>query len=328
MPRGELRRPTRFPRVASICSEAARNLGSGTTKAVLFGLAFLAIVGSIAGVQSRSVVDLIVRATQFRDSGAAVQILSAPGAVDAATCDALSSVNGVLASGALRQGPSVTLAALPSRPVGSFEVSPGFSALLAWQHRDDRAGVWVARSLLDEIGARPAESLALRNGSSATVAGAYEYPDDGRDPKLAHQILLPTARSGAFDECWMLIWPDRAAANDVVFLPVIPQDPGPDSRGMPAPALRQLNTSLGESFVTGGAMEGLLGAPLTAIAAVLAGLLGFLAIRLRRLESREFLALGDTEARATRPDSTGDCRVGAWRGSVGRRHCRGALGAR
>ena len=41
-----------------------------------------------------------------------------------------------------------------------------------------------------------------------TVAGVYQWPNDGRDTRLSYAILAPVAPDdGAFSECWARQWP-------------------------------------------------------------------------------------------------------------------------
>jgi hypothetical protein len=244
------RRNCGVPTFRVVTGEAWRNVLSGTSRAFLFAGLFAVLVGLLACAQARLVVGFTNEAIQFRDSGAAIQIVQLPGAVDGVQCDELTSHPGVVASGALRTGPEITLSAMPSRTTGSLKVSAGFGRLLNLDRDSADAGAsgaWIAADLADELALTVPDSITLTNGDSIPVEGTYNYPADGRDQRLAHQVISPVVPTTPFDECWVMIWPDPDAANAVMFLPLIPQDPGPTGPPIP-PLLQQANTTLGEAF--------------------------------------------------------------------------------
>jgi hypothetical protein len=183
---------------------------------------------------------------------------------------------------------------MPSRRIASFEVSSGFGRLLdlargggAWA-----SGVWVAEDLARALGLGPgAGSVPLAGGGAMPVDGIYAYPNDGRNPKLAYQILAPVAPVGLFDECWALVWPDSARASGLLMLPVAPLPAGLDGQ-RPRPETSQANTTLGIGFDGQGKFAALPLWPMT-WAGGLAGLaLGFVSVRLRRLELAAVLHAG------------------------------------
>ena len=100
-------------RPTATASEAWRNLRSGTSRALLLALAFALLVGTLAAVDTRAVVEVLRGAADFRAAGAAVQTLQAPGRVSGSQCDALGDVAGFRA-GAFRAGEPLRALNLPS----------------------------------------------------------------------------------------------------------------------------------------------------------------------------------------------------------------------
>ncbi|MDR2973299.1 MAG: hypothetical protein LBV00_01100 [Propionibacteriaceae bacterium] len=270
-----------------VWGEAWRNLLTGTTRGLLFAVVFAVACGGAAVAQSRMVVDFIHQATAYREAGAAIQVVAAPGQINGSQCDDLAQVSGIVAAGALRHGADVTVATLPSTKVPSLDVTPGFAALLdptSVTTARAGAGVWLAASLAERAGVGlGASHLPLADGEDVPVAGVYAYPADGRAPTLDYAIVSPTASSAPFDACWVFAWPRPEAAFDVLTVPVLPQLTGSGVKAAP-PMTSQLNTTLGLSF-DGPAKFAALPLWLLAAAGALVGLvLGFTAVRLRRLE--------------------------------------------
>lgn len=281
------------PRLPVVLTEAWRNVISGTSRAFLWAAVLAVVVGALGGAQARAVVGFAAEARQFRDSGAAVTIVSLTGAIDGAQCDALASYPGVVASGALRQGPEVTLSAMPSRTMASLESTPGFGRLLDLDRTGApgpwAGGAWVAADLAADLGTLPGSAISLvgrtASGpvSAIVVDGVYEQPDDGRDSKLSYQLIAPVVPVEPFDECWMMAWPDPSATATILRLPLIPQDPGVADEEA-KPQISQLNTTLGTRFDGLAEFAKIPLAPLSWAGAGIGLALGIVSIRMRRLE--------------------------------------------
>lgn len=51
-----------------------------------------------------------------------------------------------------------------------------------------------------------------------SVAGVFDWPNDGRDTRFAYALLVPvSASNGTFDECWVRQWPQSGQTEDVLF---------------------------------------------------------------------------------------------------------------
>ncbi|GAB3277924.1 hypothetical protein GCM10027589_03850 [Actinocorallia lasiicapitis] len=274
-------------RIRAIVSEAWRNTLAGTSGAVLFGLALAFVVGALACTDARSVIDLQKRADAFAASGASVQALVAKKQTDAVYCEALSRIAGIRASGALRPADPVVLRAMVANAIPAYAVTPGFVALLA-SGDSARPGVWLPEQLAATLKVKAGGQLVTTAGT-LTVAGTYRYPDDGRDSRLAYAVLLPQPVTGTFDECWADVWPSSPSAEGLLYAAV--KVDGSDESGEPVNQ-GQLNPSLGTAF-DGAAEFAARPSRLALPACAIVGfVLGFGAVRRRRLELAGALHIG------------------------------------
>jgi hypothetical protein len=279
--------------VNALLGEAWRDVITGQAAAFVFAAAFALTVGALAVIQARMVVGFTQEATAFEASGAATTAVSLTGSIDGAQCDALATYKGIAAAGAIREGPQVTLAAMPSTQVTTTEATAGFGQLLDLARADAvwADGVWLSGDLAAALGASAGEPLALADGRALRVDGVYSWPDDGRTPSLAYQIISPVAPLDAFDECWVLAWPDPAAFDAVSTLAVAPELS--DASGSPgAPRISQVNTALGAEFDPAARFAALPSRPLALAGLAVGATLGFTSIRRRRLELASALHSG------------------------------------
>ncbi|MFC7328884.1 hypothetical protein [Marinactinospora rubrisoli] len=269
----------------AVLSEAGRNLASGTTRAAVFALALFAVAGGLAVADARSVVALEQRAAEFVASGASVRTLVAEGMTDGRSCERLGGVEGVRAAGALAAADPLVLEAMPANPLPAYEVTPGMAGVLG-VHSVSADGAWLPADLARTLGVRAGETLATTTGP-LTVAGTYRYPEDGRDSRLRHAVLVPRPAAGTFDECWAEVWP-LSESTDALVYAAAEVRPGTTSNM----TIGQLNNRFGASFdgraeFTGRATR--FGLPACALAGLV---LGFVAVRLRRLEYAGALHVG------------------------------------
>ncbi|MCL2736974.1 MAG: hypothetical protein FWD75_10185 [Propionibacteriaceae bacterium] len=271
------------PALWIILDEAWRNLTSGVTRGFVFALVFWLFCGGSAVAQARIVVGLIQEATMFRQSGAAVWIMSQPYGVNGAQCDRLASLPGVVAAGAIRGGPTVTLAVLPSTPIATWEITPGFPSLFNMADSDSD-GVWLSDDLAGRAGvATIADMVPLADGTNVHVAGVYAYPPDGRLPILSYTIAAPVMSDQPFDQCWVEAWPQPDKAATVLPLALLPTVTGVNVQS-PAPTTTQLNSTHGTSFDAPTKFANLPLLPINLASILIGATLGFTAIRSRRLE--------------------------------------------
>lgn len=273
-------------RARSILSEAYRNVVSGTTRALLLGVLLAGITAGLALADARSVMALEGDAADFASSGASVRVLVAHSTTDAAACERLGEVAGVRSAGALKEDDAVVLRAMNANPIPAYAVTPGLIKVLGGQ--PGAAGAWISARLAQTLGVRAGQELATTTGT-LTIAGIFDYPDDGRDSRLDYAALLPQPATSGFDECWADVWPLSKARETLLYSALTV-----DTSSTDPVTIGQLNTSRGRQFDG----ESRFGSRATRFAlpgcAVAGLLLGFVAVRLRRLEVAGALHLGES----------------------------------
>ncbi|WP_017597054.1 ABC transporter permease [Nocardiopsis lucentensis] len=271
--------------VRDLLGEVWRNLRTGTTRAALFAVGLGLAIGTLAVADARGVVDLHRRADAFIDSGASVRVVTATDHIDGATCEALIGLPAVRASGALAEGARLRLSSMPDHPVPVFHVTPRMAEVLGVR-AEAASGVWVSDHTADLLGVGPGQELRT-GGEPMTVAGVFPYPDDGRDSRLRYAVVVPGGTSTGYDECWADTRPPTEEADDLLLWAVRAEaDPTVSVN------VAQLNTSLGATF-DGAALFAERPTRFALPAAALVGLvLGFVSVRLRRLEMAGALHVG------------------------------------
>jgi hypothetical protein len=275
---------SRGMRPSSVLSEAARNLASGTSRAAILATIFVALVGTVAILDVRTVVDVLRNAAAYRAAGAAIQVIEANDGIDGQRCDRLAATPGIVGSGALRAGERLRALNLPSSELTVWEVTPGLPALLAATEAPAGPqpgpgvwgpGVWLSADLAETLGAGRGSEIATSAGVMP-VAGVYDWPDDGRVRDLGYAILAPVPAAGRFDQCWAGIWPVDDELSGLLLLSLVPDTSNP--------IRRQVNGSLGADHDAAAIFAGRLTRPAPVGALVIGLVLGAVAARLRRLE--------------------------------------------
>lgn len=280
-------------RLRALLREAYRDTVGGTARFATFGLTLLLVLAGLAVADAAAVEQQVVAAQEFRASGAATRIIAAEGRIDPAACEVLTTVPGVSAAGAIRaSGEPIVVRSLPGAPVPAYEVSPGFARVVA-PDADVAAGALLSKDLADDLDA-PAGTTVLTDRGEMRIGAAFDYPTDGRRAGLGYAVLAATPERTAFDECWVSAWPEIANIR-ALLLGTLRADGGGQEE---PPQLVQLNASLGEEF---GGGTTFLDRPTRAavpVAALVALGLGYLSVRLRRLQLASALHAGVTRADA------------------------------
>ncbi len=277
-------------RPAELTREAWRNVLTGTARAGLLAFALVVVVVGAGVLDLLQVRAITTRADEFRASGADVLVLDAAGHVDPVRCELLAGQPGIEAAGAMRAAPVRRLAPLPQDAIPAFEVTPGLPALLAPSDPPRGTGVVLSSALATTLGTETGRPL-LTDAGATTIAGVYEYPDDGRRYGYSYALLDPVTPSGAFDSCWIRQWPANGAATTLLMTALTA---GADDPSLAPPQISQLNPTLGITYDATSAFRerGTRWAPLGAFA--LAAAVGWLATWLRRLELATALHLGQS----------------------------------
>ena len=266
-------------RIRSILAEAILNVRSGATAAWMFAIALASTLGGLGAADAVSVAAIEQGAQQFQRSGGSTLIYSAPGRIDGAACDSLADVRGVRAAGAMKTATKLAPATLAGSLIPAFTVSARFGGFTALGGLVAHSGVLISREVSETLGIVGGERIALVDGE-LDVGGVYASPADGRRPGYGYAVLIPAPSNQLFDQCWVEAWPQNDDIDRLLSLTVV----SGKSVDETAPSLQQLNSSGGLRF--GGALrfdERISRfAPHTGL--VLAGVLGFLSVRRRRLQ--------------------------------------------
>lgn len=265
-------------RSRELLTEVWRDVVSGASRFVPASLAFAALAVALVSADGATTGSALREAAEYRAAGAAIKTIVAPEAIDPGTCAALDEVGGVDHAGAIREAvrPLHPLA-LPDSTLPAYEVTPGFSMLLA--AGGGGAGIVLSQDAADRLGVSAGDTLALESGS-ARVSGVYSWPDDGRRPGLGYAALVPVAGHGVFDECWLEAWPENDASTALLRETVIADRSDPTR---PA-EIGALNGTLGTRFRGGERFADRVTAFSPLAALVVSALIGALVVRSRRLE--------------------------------------------
>ncbi|KFI61933.1 hypothetical protein BCUN_1838 [Bifidobacterium cuniculi] len=284
-------------RLRGAFDEAARNIASGTTHAALYALLLAVVMVGCAGAELLQLRGIQRQIDEFVSAGASTYVVDAAGRIDARSCESLAGLDGVQAAGALRTADArLTLARIPSTALPTLEATPGaLRALVSGDSATTRSlaadefdGVWLSRQAADTSGAATGSLEALLDGGNVRIAGVYESPDDGRSGTTAYALVEPVPVEGTFDQCIVKAWPVPQSMESLALVSV--GDVGTDPNDQPR--VRQFNTKLGAELDATALFEHRATTVMTPLAAVGGLALGFVAIRLRRLELASALHCG------------------------------------
>lgn len=280
-------------RLGSIISETLRNIASGTAHALAMFLAVLFAGTLLGGYEAMSVMRLeteaAVRIRAFADVKTVVG-----GNVDGLACDRLSDHGDPsFISGAMRSGPQVVPLATNGIELSSYEVTAGMIWLITAgdpQEVPDSSGVWVSSDVSHDFGLVKGSRMQTNHGT-VTVAGVFDWPNDGRDMRFAYAMIAPAASSGGvFQECWAKQWP-QSDQMDELLLSTATKNPKSEMR----PGVTALNKGFDAYY---DAQKGYLTRvtrwmPYLGLAVGL--LLGGISVRRRRLEYAGALHSGESK---------------------------------
>lgn len=264
------------PRV--LCSEAGRNLVSGTTRAVLLGAVWCVLLSVVLAWNAAVTADLLAASATYRDAGANIIVVEAAGRVDGLRCANLANLPNVRHAGALRSAArQITPTITPGVELPTFDVTPGLLPMLR-PDTGDAYGVFLSAEAARALGADRSR-LELVTGE-AHLAGTFAYPDDGRRAILGYAAIETALVSGIFDQCWVDVWPESPRIQSIASSTVV----GGDDAGQGPPTVGQLNASMGMSFNGEAKYRGRASVLVPGSLVVLGASLGFFAVRSRRLE--------------------------------------------
>ena len=306
-------------RLQSIVSEAVRNISAGTARAAWFFLVVFITGLLLGGYEATSIVQLEQEAVTRIASDADTKALVGAG-VDGVACDALTQVaNGPSLSGAARATDSITAASTPGMELPAYEVTPGFIPLLvsggenaassassasSGNSRDsgaqtsspagtngtvDTSGIWVSTDVSRDFGLVKGSVMQTNHGD-ITVAGVYSWPNDGRDSRFAYAaIVLVSASSGTFTECWAKQWPLTEQTDELLRTTAIVTASDGNT------AVAQVNKSFDSRYDAASNYRHRMSAWLPYVALGIGVIVGVISVRRRRLEYAGALHIGQSK---------------------------------
>jgi hypothetical protein len=215
--------------------------------------------------------------------GATIYALTAEGNINPHQCDQLSGYGAIRHSAAIRPAQPIHALTMPSTPITVIEGTSSLIDLLSVVAQpvassdETVGGVWLSADLAATLGVAPGDRLPTTDGS-ALVQGTYMWPTDGRDRSLGYTMVVPVAEDGEFSQCWVDLWPMDETSLSLAYAAV--NRPNPDANL----ALTQLNTSRGASLDGVALMEHRLTARAPWAGAIVGFAVGWISVRLRRLE--------------------------------------------
>lgn len=270
-------------RFKSICSEAWRNLSSGTSRTLLMFLAVFMIGGLLGGYEALTVGGLEATAAARINAQADTKtVLGAP--VDGRQCDRISSVDkGPQASGAIRKGPQLTPLSTPGKDLASFEVTPSILDLILTGPKNraapsDPSGVWVPTDLAKDFGLSAGSRFETDHGT-IRVAGIFDWPNDGRDTRFQYAVITPVSSGdGVFNECWAKQWPASPQGDSLLYSTTLV------SSGKSQSGIMPLNKGYDSHYDAVASYRGRLTVWLPLVGLAVGLLLGIISVHRRRLE--------------------------------------------
>ena len=183
-------------RLRGVVDEAWRDIVSGTSHAFMLMLILVALVGGLSAADLFSIRSIAQQVDRYIASGASTYVIEFKGRISGEACERLSSVDGVLASGALRsKNDKVTSAVLPSAGIPSLDATTGALGVFASSTRSDGATMWrLARfpqlqTISTNAWSRPGRCL-----TPCSHCSNPRYPRGHRTPRSSLQSASSTAR--------------------------------------------------------------------------------------------------------------------------------------
>ena len=283
-------------RFREVRREAARNLASGTSRALLLAILVATTSGTLAALDTRAMTGELKAAAEFRQRGGSITILQLEGSIDGRVCDGIRSLPGVRSAGALsEQDAPLRLAGIPQNPVTSFVSSPGFATVLPESTGQQRAGLLLPTELSETLGLDIGDAIYTASGPTA-LGGTYAYPDDGRPRGMGYAAIAPAPPETLFDQCWIDAYPVTQATIDMLYTAISAGAPASDT----SPEVSQHNSTLGVATDPSETYSARSTELFPAAACIVSLLVGFTTVWMRRMEIASALHSG-----VRKPDEVG-----------------------
>lgn len=291
-------------RLFEIISEAWRNLATGTTRALGWGVVL--ILAGVALITTDQLVAHQIRTDHrdFVDSGATTWIVSSEGNVDAHRCESLAQAGLVEDAGAIRLSETRVAARLPSTELRIFE---GTSGILSVLKASPQTGVGTAPSIVlaDDLavalGLVTGQSIEFQGGENAVVSALYSLPEEVQDSQLLNSGIVLAPAIGSWDACWVSNPTSHTEVRQTLAYTLTESATSADPNGGGSQfTVTQLNSRQGEYFDVTDRLASRSTRLLPWAVPILAFAIGSLAMRSRRLEitSAKHVGVANTDLAA------------------------------
>ncbi|MDR1033882.1 MAG: hypothetical protein LBL41_03845 [Bifidobacteriaceae bacterium] len=275
-----------------IKSEARLNFTTGTTRAVLLAVLAITITCSAIFLDLSSVNSISIQGKEFLESGAATWELTNKNTISPVRCDNLSKIDGILHSGAIsEENMTITPISMPGTSIPVNTVSQDFYKLLDLTSLDlSTPGIFIPTVISERLGIRAGDSFLTKSGE-IFVSGVYNYPDDGRQGSLGFAALAPLDERASpnrlLDSCQATIWGQNDSLKTMLWTALESKEESANSRVKPE--IAQLNGKFGITFEGVKLYDSRDTKYLGVLVLLVCTLLGFVFIRIRRLEIASWL---------------------------------------
>jgi hypothetical protein len=261
----------------------------------------IAITCSAIFLDLTSVNSISQQGKEFLNSGAATWELASKGTISPVRCDNLAKIDGVLHSGAIsEENITITPISMPGTSIPVNTVSQNFYKLLDLTSLDlSTPGIFIPTVISERLGIRAGNSF-LANSGEIFVSGVYNYPDDGRQGSLGFAALAPldtqSEPNRLLDSCQATIWGQNDSLKTMLWTALESKEESANSRVKPE--IAQLNGKFGITFEGAKLYDSRETKYLGVLVLLVCALLGFVFIRIRRLEIASWLHVSMKKADA------------------------------
>lgn len=216
------------------------------------------------------------------EAGLNIVSATAPGMIDASVCEALSTQQGIVGSGSLKEGPLRVLGADRATLIPTGSVSLGMLSLWGHDESTDGPGVVVGAALASDQSLAVGSFLRFVDDDARQIVGVFD--ETRRSERFAGWAITVVPAHGNADQCWVETEPGLAPAVEPLLAALLGAETPVDVTSMTD--LDQTSADLEAQFTDRLAVQLRWPLVLSLIA------VGFLALNARRAESGLSRALG------------------------------------
>lgn len=208
---------------SALWREAWRDIATGTAGSLALALLLTLICYGLLGIDLLTISRLNDEAARYQSSMASVRVVAAPEHIDPLACAALNTIPDVRAAAAVRTSKTgIRALALPGTTITAYDSVGPIERVLHADSTSQTPGIIIAQQVAETLGLTAGDGLALEHGDT-TVRAVFPWNEhDGRRSGYAYSAFIPAPTSGAFDECWIDMWPINEEVISQALTAVIP----------------------------------------------------------------------------------------------------------